>query len=220
MDDGRTWRFDGGLVGWNYQPMARSEGRLVPRDLANPETRRIWLCELIGRLPALLCDFATLTEARAYARGDDGGACVIDWRTQDGPSTLLTFLQRGTCTGVEAKLELTCLDKDLEPLEITNGASFKINIRLTDSGTLDPMTDAPVYLRLLLNADIYAPWSLGEIQNNTLLAALNGPRLAGCLERIERDLPAKLLEIDQDHHPRGSVGPRGFIAPAGVLKEA
>jgi hypothetical protein len=147
---------------------------------------------------------------RAYARGK--GECVIDWRSDEGSSALLAFWQQGTSLGMEAKLDLTCLGRNLEPMEIPNGARLLINIWLTDSGALDSTTDAPVYLRLELNADIYAPWSLGEIQDNALLAALNGPRLANFLERIEKDAPAQLLEMDGERYG-GMVGPRGFKVP-------
>jgi hypothetical protein len=102
-------------------------------------------------------------------------------------------------------------------MEVPDGADFRVNIHLTDSGALRPTTDEPVYLRLELNADIYAPRSIGEIKDNSLLAALNGPRLAGFLGRIEVDVPAELLEIHQDHHPPGTVGPRGFKAPPGAV---
>jgi hypothetical protein len=100
-------------------------------------------------------------------------------------------------------------------MEVPEGAEFQVRIWFTDSEALDPTTDAPVYLRLKLNADVYAPRSIGDIKDNKLLAALNGPRLSGFLERIERDVPAQLLEIHQDHHPPGTVGPRGFKAPNG-----
>lgn len=221
MNGGRTWWFDsGGLVSWNYRPMARSDGRLVPQDLEEAETRRRWLCDLVSRLPALLGDFAYLTDVRVNARGKGTGACVIDWRDREGPSTLLTFLQQAETWGVEAHLNLTCLDRDLKSVEIMNGAVLWVKIRLTESGSLDWRTDAPVYIHLNLNADIYAPWSIGEIQDNALLASLNGPRLAGFLERIERDVPAELLEINPDHHSPETVGPRGFIAPPGGFKDA
>jgi excisionase family DNA binding protein len=219
MDDGKTWRWDGGLVGWNYRPMARSDGQLVRVELEDSEARRRWLGDLVGRLPMLLGDFGYVTEVSASARGEGARACVVDWREKQGPSTLLSFLQRADAWEVHLCLDLTCLDKDLEPLEVKNGADIWINIELTDSGDLDRRTDAPVYLRLELNADIYAPWSLGEVQDNAHLAGLNGPRLAAFLERIEREVPAELLEIHQDHHPRGTVGLRGFMAP-GIYREA
>lgn len=220
MDDRRTWYSHWGLVGWNYRPMARSNGRLIRLDLEESETRRRWLCELVGRLPALVDDFGYLTEVSADTPRLER-ACVVDWRNQEGRSALLSFLQQAPqVDGLDAVLNLTCLDRDLNPMEIPAGAYVRITIWLTDSGALDHRTDAPVYLRLGLNDDIYAPRSIGEIQNNTLLAALNGPRLAGILERIERDVPAELMAIDQDRHPPGTVGPRGFIAPPGVLKDA
>jgi hypothetical protein len=219
MDDGRTWWRHAALVGWNYRPMARSDGKLVPLELNDPQARRRWLCDLVDRLPALLGDFGSLTEVRVNALGKGEGACMIDWRNREGPPTLAAFLQRETIETVETHLNLTCLDRDLKPLEIEHGADLWIKIRLTESGALDHWTDAPVYLRLELNADIYAPQSLGEVRDNALLAALNGPRLTNFLERIESDVPAQLLEMDGERYG-GLVGPRGFTAPANALKDA
>jgi hypothetical protein len=213
MKGGRTWRFDsGGLVMWNFRPMARSDGGLVPLELEDQEIRRRWLCDLVGRLPALLGDFGCPTEVCAHAVGKR--RCVIDWRNEEGPSALLAFLRQGAALVVEFELDLTCLGMDLEPMKVPCGAEFLVHIKLMDgdSGALNPETDTPIHIRLKLNADIYAPRSLGEIQNNVFLAALNGPRLAGVLERIERDVPAELLEIDEYIHPRRTVGPRGFKA--------
>src|SRR5438045_1549097 len=119
MDDRRTWRFDsGGLVGWNYRPMARSDGRLVRLDLEDPEVRRRWLCELAGRLPALLGDSASLAEVSVSARGKGPHPHEFDWRDKTGPSTLLAFLREFETTTVHARLDLTCLDRDLQPMEI------------------------------------------------------------------------------------------------------
>ncbi|HEY8209323.1 MAG TPA: hypothetical protein VIG99_17665, partial [Myxococcaceae bacterium] len=74
--------------------MTRSDGQLVPLDLGDEETRRRWLRDLIGRLPALLGDFGYLTRVRAYVLGK--GECVVDWRSADGPSALLASLEQGT----------------------------------------------------------------------------------------------------------------------------
>jgi hypothetical protein len=217
MDDGKTWHWDSGwLVGWNYRPMARSDGRLVPLDLEDPATRRHWLSELVGRLPILLGDFAHVTEVKA--RGKGNSACMIDWRNNEGPPTLLGFLRQAEIWVVDAHLDLTCVDRDLEPLKITNGAHFLIKVVLTESGALDTASDAPVYIRLELNADIYAPWSFGDVQDNALLARLNGPRLAGILERIESDVPAQLLDMDGESYG-GLVGPRGFTAPPNAFRD-
>jgi len=220
MDDGKTWHWDsGGLVGWSYRPMARRDGRLVPLDLERQETRKPWLCELVGRLPALLGDFAYPSRVHVNAQGKGDDACVIDWQDEGGRSTLLTFLQRELAKEVLCYLNLTCLDRDLEPLEITHGAAFWINLWVDESGSLDLASDAPVYLRLELNADIYAPWSFGDVQDNALLASLNGPRLTSFLERLERDVPAQLLGMDGERYS-GLVGPRGFTAPANTFRGA
>jgi hypothetical protein len=211
MGDARTWRWSGeGVPSWNYRPMARSDGRLIPLDLEAADARASWLSGFLVRLPALLGDFAYVAKAdvAAWQMGED--ACVIDWRTKDGQPALLDFIRSNTrIYYVHTELTLTCLDRGLEPIEIERGSELSVNFYLTEAGALDTTWDVPVYLRLVLNADIYAPISRGETRDNTRLAALNGPRLAGFLERIESDVPAQLLEID-DQNYRGMVGPRGF----------
>lgn len=219
MNGGRTWRFDsGGLVGWNYRPMARSDGRLVRLDLEDPEIRTRWLCDLVSRLPALLAEFAYPTLVSVSTREREY-ACEIDWPDKEGPPALLAFLRQSETTTVHARLNLTCLDRDVEPMEIAWGADFLVNIRLTDSGVLDPMMDAPVYLRFDLNADIYAPRSFGDLPDNALLAGINGPRLTAFLERIERDVPTQFLDMDGERYG-GLVGPRGFTTPANAFRDA
>jgi len=116
-------------------------------------------------------------------------------------------------------LDLTCLRQDLEPFVIGSGAEFWVNIDLTDSGTLDTTADAPVYLRVGLNADIYSPRTQTKVRDNTLLSRLNGPRLTQFLERIERDVPAQFLEMHGAHY-NGMVGPRGFTAPDAAPTDA
>lgn len=219
MAEDRVWRWDGGgvLVGWNYEPMARSDGGLVRLDLEAPDIRRAWLRGLLARLPALLGDFAYPTEANVAVQRMGEDACLIDWRTKDGPAELLDFV--GKTDGVHyvhAGLTLTCLDRNLEPFEIARGAGLFVNFALTESGALNTAMEEPVYLRVVLRADPYAPISRGPVENNRALAAINGPRLTAFLERIERDVPARLIEIDEAVY-RGAVGPRGFLAVPGTV---
>lgn len=209
----KTWLYDsGGIVAWNYRPMARSDGRLIPLNLEPPDVRRDWLCGLIRRLPALLGDFAIPAEVDVNVYGKGDSACVVDWRTKDGPSVLMECLEKEPIGMVEVSLDLTCLGEDLEPFVIRWGAECRVNILLTESGELKTTADAPVYLRFRLMADIYSPRTQTSVQDNTLLARLNGPRLTHFLERIERDVPAQFLEMDGAHYD-GMVGPRGFAAP-------
>jgi hypothetical protein len=114
---------------------------------------------------------------------------------------------------------LTCLDRNLEPFEITRGAGFYVNFALTESGALNTAMEDPVYLRMVLYADPYAPVSRGPVKDNAVLAAINGPRLTAFLERIERDVPARLLEVDEEVY-RGAVGPRGFLSPSTARRDA
>jgi hypothetical protein len=210
----KTWLYDsGGIVSWNYRPMARSDGRLIPLNLEAPDVRRDWLCGLIRRVPALLGDFAIPAEVDVTNHDSGESACVVDLRTKDGPSLLMDFLEKERkVRRVEMALDLTCLGEDLEPFLIRWGAEFWVRILLTDSGTLNATADAPVYLRIRLMADIYSPVTQADMDDNTFLARLNGPRLTHFLERIERDVPAQFLEMAGAHY-NGMVGPRGFTAP-------
>jgi hypothetical protein len=219
MNDRKTWiRDTGGLVSWSYQPVARSNGRFVPLDLREWGTRKRWVCDLVGRLPALLGDFAHLgkVHATSWGSGDD---CEVDGRDQAGQTRLLEFLQQTEPIEVQADLELTCLDRNLEPFEINLGATLWINMWVDESGSLYLTKDAPVYLRFVLNADIYAYWSFGDVQDNAFLAALNGPRLTAFLERIETDVPAQFLDMDGERYG-GLVGPKGFKVPPNTVRGA
>lgn len=224
MTEERVWRWNGGdvLVGWDYRPMARSDGGLIPLNLniEVPEVRRVWLRGLLARLPALLGDFAYATKSRVTAWGIGEDACVIDWRTKDGQATLLDFVGRTDAVHeVHITLTLTCLDRNLEPFEIEWGGGFIVNFRLTESGALNTARADPVYLNFVLYADPYAPRSRGPVKNDPVVAALNGPRLTAFLERIERDVPAQLLEIDEEVY-QGAVGPHGFLPPPGASSDA
>jgi hypothetical protein len=208
-----TWLFDsGGIVAWNFRPMARSDDRLTPLNLEAPDIRKDWLCGLIRRLPALLGDFATPAKVDVNVHGKGDSACVVDWRTKEGPSILMECLEKEPVGMVDMALDLTCVGEDLEPFVIRGGALFWVKILLTESGDLNTTADAPVYLRVDLNADIYSPRTQTSVRDNTLLARLNGPRLTQFLERIQRDVPAQFLEMDGAHY-NGMVGPRGFTAP-------
>jgi hypothetical protein len=187
-------------------------------DLREWDTRKRWLCDLVGRLPGLLGDFAHLGKVRASSRSSEDD-CVIDGRDQAGQTKLLEFLQQTEPEGVLAYLDLACLDRNLEPFEIDLGAALWINMWVDESGSLSVRTDAPVYLRFVLNADIHAYWSFGDVQDNAPLAAINGPRLTSFLERIERDVPAQFLGMDGERYG-GLVGPRGFTAPANAFRDA
>jgi hypothetical protein len=220
MGNRGTWWFDsGGLVGWSYRPMARSDGQLVPLDLQDWNTRRRWLGDVVGRLPVLLGDFGSVDVVHVGARGKGQGDCVFNWPDEKDSTGLLAFLRQAQTELMQANLNLSCLDRDLKPIEVVHGATLWINMWADESGSLDLTSDTPVYLRFVLNADIYAYWSLGDVQDNAFLAALNGPRLTALLERIERDVPAQLLDMDGERYG-GLVGPHGFTAPGPAFRGA
>jgi hypothetical protein len=222
MSEDRVWRWNGGgtLVSWNYRPMARSDGRLIRLDMEAPEARRAWLRDLLARLPALLGDFAYATWSHVAAKGAGELACEVDWRAEDGPAKLLDFVGKTDAVYyVYADLTLTCRNSSLEPFEIERGGGLYVKFTLTDSGALNTAEEDPVYLRMVLYADPYAPLSRGPVKENRVLASINGPRLTAFLERIERDVPAQLLEVDEEVY-RGAVGPRGFLPAPGTLTDA
>jgi hypothetical protein len=210
----KTWRWEWDLANWSFRPMARSDDRLIPIDLEASEIRHRWIQGFLARLPALLGNFGYATEVEVNTRSKGDRAYVTDWRNSEGPSGLMTFIGQANDVGyVLVNLNLTCQGNDLEPIEIQRGAAIWVDILVTDSGALNIAQDHPVLLSVNLNADIYAPLSLGESRDNTLLAALNGPRLSSFLERFERDVPAELTEIYDDQYP-GMIGPRGFKPPS------
>lgn len=216
MNERGTWRWSSGLANWNYRPLSSGSGRESTNPPETSELRKRWLSGLLVRLPDLLGDFAFATKVEVATLSQGDGTCVLDLREPGASDALQAFLSRTEeVVGVTVDLTLRCEDQERRPFDLEHGALLWINIRLTESGTLDPASDAPIYLRVQLNVDIYAPKSWGWERDNTGLAARNGPRLAAFLERIERDVPAALLEIDAEDY-RGMIGPRGFLSPAGA----
>jgi hypothetical protein len=215
------WNGGGPLVSWNFRPMARSDGGLVRIALEAPDARRQWLGEMVAKMPALLGDFAYAAETSVATAASDE-AFVGESSTQDGRGKLLGFIgTRDDIHRLHFDLTLTCMSEGLEPMEFVRGAYLSVEIWLDKTGALDVTSEDPVYFHFALNCDIYAPFRKGlNGGKNTTLAALNGPRLAGFLERIERDVPAQLMEMDDDVGYRGMIGPRGFLAPAGTLPGA
>ncbi|MCY0989611.1 hypothetical protein OV203_20910 [Nannocystis sp. ILAH1] len=161
----------------------------------------------------MLGGFARATELEVSARSKGEGALVLE---ADEPGMLeqaRDFIrQNDDVVEVCVTLTLVCAGLDLRPIEIDHGALLWIDIDLDENGRLDPATDDPIRLRLQLNTDIYAPLSWGDVRDNTALATLNADRLAGALERIERAIPAELIEIDAPDYP-GLVDARGFRGP-------
>jgi hypothetical protein len=225
MSGDRVWTWDKGdvLVGWNYRPMRRSDGGLVRLDLEAPEARRAWLRGLLARLPALLGDFACPAKSNVAGLEINEDTHWFDWRSKEGPAELLDLVGKADgVVHVETGLTLTCLDRNLDPFEIERGGDIWVSFMLTEPGALNTAYfEDPVYLRVTLRADPYAPITRAPVddKDNRVLAAINGPRLTAFLERIERDVPAQLIEVDEEVY-RGAVGPRGFLPVPGTLAGA
>jgi len=220
MEGSETWRSRSGLADWIYRPLDNAGDGPRRTRLESAEDRRRWILALLAHLPALLGDFAHMGEVEVATLAKGERAFKGDLRKPDGATALLDFVG-GAEAVVYMRVDLTlaCLDRSHQPTELERGAMLWINFWLTDSGALDPKMEDPIYLRMQLNTDIYAPLSRGRARDNAILAALNAPRLAGFLERIERDVPAELLEIDAEDYP-GMIGPRGFIGPVNLPRDA
>ncbi len=211
MNEANTWRWSSGLAGWNYRPVVVTSDEPSAAPLVSPKLRNIWLSGLVERLPSLLGDFAyaTMVEVATLSQGED--ACTLDLREAGSSSALLGFIERtDDVVYISIDLTLCCEDLECQHLELDRGAILWICIELTETGALDPSVSAPVRLRLQLNVDIYAPRSWGKERDNAVLAARNGPRLAAFLDRLERDIPVELIDIDAEDY-RGMIGPRGFF---------
>lgn len=208
-----TWRSASGLASWIYRPRATVSGGPGGDSLASGEPRGRWISGVMAALPALLGGFARVTELEVSTRSKGEGALALEADGSDVLEQAREFIrQNDDVVEVCITLTLVCAGLDRRPIEIDRGALLWIDIDLDEDGRLGPTTDDPIRVRLQLNADIYAPLSWGDVRDNSALARLNAERLAGALERIERAIPAELIEIDAPDYP-GMVGPRGFRVP-------
>ncbi|MEZ4448458.1 MAG: hypothetical protein R3B09_03185 [Nannocystaceae bacterium] len=208
-----TWRRSSGLASWIYRPRVDGSGGSVGDALGPSEPRGRWISGVLAILPALLARFARATEIEVSTASKGEGALALALDQPDALDRARAFIRESAdVVDVCITLTLECEGLDRQPLEIDRGALLWIAVDLDEDGRLDRTVDDPIRLRVQLNADTYAPLSWGEDRDNAALAELNADHLAGALERIERDLPAEVIEIDAPDYPR-MVDPRGFHAP-------
>jgi hypothetical protein len=162
--------------------------------LGDPAARARWLAEAVARALEALDGFAVAREATVCTAEDGEDAFAADLAA-DGAAALLSFLERTPdVETVELALALACSAPGGGELRVDDGAALVFDVELDTDGELarDPLA---CQLRFALHVDLYSPESRGAAPDRAL-AALNGPRLRGFLERLERLLPLRFLELE------------------------
>jgi hypothetical protein len=185
-----------------------------------PSERAEWLAEQVPGLLTLLEDFAYPSWIHAETRSGQEYDQVRPI-TEAKLRRLGAFLRRATDVRlVTISSVLLCqevIKGELEPLELDYGGHLRLYIDLESSGALTARADA-VRLDFELCSDIYAPITAdlkkGVYQDNSELAALNGPRLTAFMRRLQTTLPLELSGFDPAGlWERGLVDRFGFKLP-------
>lgn len=178
-----TWRRGGALASWSFRA---------------PEGRAAMAQRIVATLTAL-GDFAraTICSLTTVSEGED--AVRVDARED---AIRGAFAEHADVAEAEIDLDLL-IDLGSGSEREPEGAVLWVSV--DDAGT------GPLRLQLSIHADIYAAKSYSADGDNRRLAALNGPRLAGFLDR----LVALGWRFDAVYAPgyRDQVGPRGFAPP-------
>ncbi len=185
-----TWRRKGGLASWRFSlPLPAST---APRDA------------LVGCLVSVvraLDGFARPTEASWTSA--EAGEDALEQDLGDAPEATLLRSTVPDPTDVALSLALFYADPVSGEHEILLGGDLWVE--------LDPDGHG-LGVRLSLDVDLYAWRSWGWDRDNRATAELNAPRLRSFLQRLQRDLGARLEDIDAPDYP-GQVDALGFRPP-------
>lgn len=182
-----AWRRKGGLARWCFS---------VPRS-ASTEPRDALLGCLVSVVQALE-GFARPTEAAwtSAAAGED--ALEQDFGDAAEATLLASPL---TCpTEVVLSHALYYADPAGEEHEIGRAGDLWVELDLDD---------AQITIRLTLDVDLYAWHFRGRDRDNRATAELNAPRLRSFLERLQRDMGAKIKAYGAHDYP-SQVDELGF----------
>lgn len=206
----QTWYRDTNLVTWSYfLPLPKDQ--VVHLD--QPDFRRKWITEQTKKLLHVMEDFAIIE--KAYVSVYKGKEFVLK-----SPKTLISFLKETVNVNeVDMVLTLRCIkpdsNKGQEVFHIKEGAGLTLEIELDDHERLYfEKYQHPIHLMFSLHVDIYSPVTESDIEDNSILAGLNGPLLSTFLKRIEEDTPFEFDEFDSQGY-KGVVGRYGFEIPRG-----
>lgn len=192
-----------------------------------PEERASWLAEQVYRLLETLSGFAYPYGIRAETYSKQEYDQIRPF-TEAKLRRLDTFLRRTPDIRFVMINNVLCcqevVEGELEPLELDYGGHLRLYIDLESSGALAARDDA-VRLDFGLYSDIYAPISAdlkkGVYQDNSEMAALNGPSLTAFMRRLQGSLPIELSGFDPPGlWERGLVDRFGYKLPDGQREPA
>ena len=216
MIESQTWRRKGGLALWNYDLCSSFAGEESIQLLSNSKQRKNWLGTRVCQAIYALKGFARAEEVSIWTLSSGEDTYVIDLCVKGAFGKLEQILRcTNDITDVQFSLmllvEAVSPSNEVEQYEIDGGADLGFYIELDELGKLDVSFQPPIWLTFSLDVDIYAPTSWGQIRENSQLAVLNSPRLSKFLQRLEHDVPAKLMSIDADDY-QGMIGSHAFFA--------
>ncbi len=186
-----TWRRKGALARWRYAlPLST--------DADGREALRTCLLDLIRALDG----FARPTAASwtSEAAGED----ALEQDLRGDPASTLSASSLEDPTDVSLSLALLYVDPAGHEHELDCAGDLWVELEPDDN---------QIAVQLSLDVDLYAWRSWGRERDNGATAALNAPRLRSFLERLQRDLGARIEEVDAPDYP-GQVDPLGFRPPA------
>lgn len=180
LDTG-TWQYDYGCVGWEFQLP-------VPPEIA----------EHALRLFALLPGFATAAAAAWVTESNGEDAVVIPRGSAlDADAIAAPFRDHADIIELDFDLDLQLIAPDgVTEVTLPDGAGLVVG-----------HDDVGPFVRLDLNADIYARRTWGRNRDNQRLAELNQPRLAAFLAQLH-EMGRFTALYNEDY--RAQMTERGF----------
>lgn len=186
-----TWRRKGSLASWRFS---------LPRAASTPPRDALLGC--LARVVRALDGFARPTEASWTSE-----SAVEDALEQDlGHDPAATLFASNLMDPTEVVLGLALFYAD------PAGGEHEIGLAGDLWFDLDP-DDPQIGVRLSVDVDFYAWLSWGRERDNRSTAELNAPRLRSFLERLQRDVGARIEDVDAPDYP-GQVDALGFHPPA------
>lgn len=187
-----TWRRKGDLFSWDIQLPRGSSG--LQAELRH--ATRVVLTTLSGFAAPNEVSFSTVSE------GED--AAVLDGLEEISASAVdAVFDTHHDVEEVCVGLDLLVTGPD-GPARIDEAGSLWLQLEDEPDDR-----DSPLRLLFSLDVDIYAERTHGNDPDNTVLAALNGPRLTRFLKRVRDELGGIVMDIDAPSYA-DQVTPTGF----------
>lgn len=197
MTEPRTWSRQAGLATWSFETTAPVRpGPDRAAAVRRAAVTAVALLDSFGRAAHL-----ELTTAA------DGDLPMTTYHS--GPADRETAERTAATTDlVQAAVIVDAIvtyPGESVPSMVASAATILIS---PEDGPASERTSS-VNLSVILHVDLYATRTWGPIRDNTAMAAMNGPRLSGYLERLARVPGWVLVEADAPDYP-GQITPTGF----------